>query len=335
MKGGRTDANSAGSAAPAACPDGAAVLLPVYEGGVPLGRYSAARAVFTLPFRKATLPAAASFVKTVFLNFLVLQQKRRFGLSAIPVLSIDHPLDGKIPFTPSKVRIYMDFVSFFLRIHAMLLARLGGRRAEPLCASYLAFLGSLYEDGGSIYSRCMTTTDRPHYKRSPKFLTIHLFDPHLLCAPSLHVAIAAGSFAFVRKLFAADDLPLSAEEKAALLSEIYSGAAAITESVLFVKQHSINCVAGAFYMLTAAHEPGFFTAADAAAFTDALFSRGDGLAEPDKSALRASMLDSYGRLCAAFEASPEAGWRAPFFQWFKEYAAETGQLEIAAELADF
>ncbi|MGP1459558.1 MAG: hypothetical protein ACTTKL_09645 [Treponema sp.] len=292
---------------------------------------------FTMPFYKATKQACAYFLSNVWNNFFALQQKQKFRLSKIPVINVDHPLDEKIPFVKNKMQAYSDFVGLFLRVISMFLKKLNRHTAGKLCSYFLIFIGSLYANAAFVYRFCMTTTSRPKYQSGFKFLLIRLLDPHLLCVPSLHVAIAAGVYAFVRQAFA--DIPdsgISPEEKERFLSEIYRGALEITESVLFVKQHSVNCVAAALYMVSTMNGEGFFSEEDALRFIEKLFSESAELYEDDAREIREYTARMYSSLLADYQTAAE--WQNPLFRWIKNYAEQTEQtadltrLELQLEL---
>ncbi len=284
----------------------------------PFKKYPSAPVFLRLPFYPRTAKSVWTMVQSIFCNFFILQNAQKLGFTKRRVVHVDHALDEEIPFTPSNVRIYLDFVWFFCRIMAMLMKRLGLKKAAPLCAAILDFIHELYDSAATIYRYSLTTTKRPFYIARPKFLLIHLSDPHLLCVPSLHVAIVAGIWAKVRALLADPAVSFSIEEKNAILDEIYYGSVAITESVLYVKQHSINCVAGALYMLTAAHDDGFFGAADAKAFIERLFCGADDIKNGAEQKIRAAMYEMYGSLLSQKERS--AGpWQQPLHDWLDRY----------------
>lgn len=297
----------------------------------PLAKFSKIKPFFTMPFFSATKKACSYFLSNVWNNFFMLQQKQKLRLSKIPVVSVDHKLDNKIPFVKNKIRIYMDFVGLLLRTISMFLKKLSKQTAGKVCSYFLIFLGSLYANAAFVYGFCMTTTKRPPYKSGFKFLLIHLFDPHLLCVPSLHVAIVSGIYALVRQVFAdCPDSEISADEKENILSEIYNGALAITESVLFVKQHSINCIAAALFMVSTVNGNDFFTSDDAAAFISGLFQDSPEIEEDDVLEIRNYILSLYTSLTENYQTSTE--WQHPLLQWIKEYAESTGQTADLARI---
>ena len=281
----------------------------------PFAKYSALKIFFLILSFKTTRKNVLPLATTVFSNFFVIQQKQKFKLSHIPVVHVDHELDKCIPFTPSKVKIYLDFIWFVCRTLTMLFSKIEKESAINAVGGFESFFTDLYKNAGSIYSTTLTTTDRPKYFAGPKFITIHAFDPHLLCVPSLHVAIVAGLYAFIRKIL--DQNEINTYEKELILKEIYDGAVKITESVLYVKQHSINCVAGAMYMLTASHAEGFWTEKDACDFLDALFKDSDLVFPSDVLEIRNYMKEIYKGLLE--DRKKQQIWQQALFNWLNNY----------------
>ena len=148
-----------------------------------------------------------------------------------------------------------------------------------------------------------------------KFVVIHLFDPHLLCVPSLHVAIVVGVWAKVREILS--ETSFSEEEKSQILDDIYYGSIAITESVLFVKQHSINCVAGALYMLTASHDNGFFTEEDAKHVINNLFLEPEYIKDGNEIQIREYIGKMYKTLIESSRNSTD--WETALYNWLDTY----------------
>lgn len=268
--------------------------------------------MFVIPENKKELMPLA---KTVISNFFIIQQKQKFKISHIPVVHVDHKLDGQIPFVPSKVKIYLDFVWFIARTMDVLFCKLSEEMAVHALAEFEKFITKLYREAGSIYSKTLTTTDRPKYFASPRFMIIHAFDPHLLCVPSLHVAIVAGTWAFVRKILKSTEM--NEYEIQEILDEIYFGAIKISESVLYVKQHSINCVTAALYFLTTINEKNFFSEKDAENFTEKLFQDSTDIFPSDVQEIHEYMKKMYKGLMKEYKKAEN--WQAPIFSWLSNY----------------
>jgi hypothetical protein len=97
---------------------------------------------------------------------------------------------------------------------------------------------------------------------------IHMLDPHLMCIPSLHIMVSI----FTYKMFNKIALQLGEEEnlKKQIL-EMKEGALAICQSVLYIKQHSVNCIPATLYTMTC-FRPELFPPHEAEEFTNLLFS---------------------------------------------------------------
>jgi hypothetical protein len=199
-------------------------------------------------------------------NFFFRQYRAALLPGRVPVSRVDHPLDLKIPFVPSWVTIYLDFVLFWIRMLGFLL-RTYGRRAYEAAREFIVSMGRLYAFAAEAYQKNFSTTDRPFYIARPRFLVIHLLDPHLMCVPSLHVMVVVWTytkFAAILKSFN------DTGRYAAQIEEIKQGALAITHAILFVKQHSVNCIAAALYAMTR-FDGKMFPPEEAEAFIKLLF----------------------------------------------------------------
>jgi hypothetical protein len=235
-------------------------------------------------------PAVIRCVASIFYNFFFRQYRAALLPGRVPVSRVDHPLDLKIPFVPSWVTIYLDFVFFWIRMLGFLL-RTYGRRAYDAVRECIASMGRLYSFAAETYQKNFSTTERPFYIARPRFFVIHLLDPHLMCVPSLHVMVVIWTytrFAAILRSFNDDG------RYAAQIEEIKQGALAITHAILFVKQHSVNCIAAALYAMTR-FDGKLFPPEEAEAFINLLFWE----APPDAPA---------GRLPANYRVRP---WAAP------------------------
>lgn len=198
-------------------------------------------------------------------NFFGLQHKAYKKKIHIPVVNVEHPLDGNIPFNPSFVGIYLDFSMFWVRMLAFLLDNFG-KRAYGYVKDYLYEIARLYKEAAKVYARIMSTTRRPLYKKSILFRIIYMFDPHLMCIPSLHVMIVVMVYTNFRHILnslnAAGEFTDEAEKA-------YRHAVAITDSILLVKQHSVNCVAAGMYAIHC-FAPSLFPIEEAERFVSSL-----------------------------------------------------------------
>jgi hypothetical protein len=142
------------------------------------------------------------------------------------------------------------------------------RRVYKEVREFIISMDKLYAFAAEIYKKNLSTTKRPFYIARPRFLFIHLVDPHLLCIPSLHVLVVI----FTYKKFSEILRSLSNDESiAAMTEEMKQGALLISWAILFVKQHSINCIATTLYAMTR-FDTALFSPEDGEAFIDLFFN---------------------------------------------------------------
>jgi hypothetical protein len=275
---------------------------------------------FEMILTRKTLTAYINLIHKVYINFVKIQKQEKKHKINIPVIYIDSKIDDKIPFTPEKVDIYLNFVTYFTRPISMLVKHFGLRKAAPVCAEYINLVATLYEDAGSIYKYCLTTTHRPEYTENRQFRFIHKNDPHYLCVPSLHICIVTGCYSFFKDLFAKENF--SREEQALWNKELYTDAVDIGESVLFVKQHSVNCIPAALYMMTVLHHD-LFTPHDAVNFINSLFAYDNIINSDDRVEIINHINFMYERLL--LEGAYCNDWQEPVRHWIRIYASQTGQ----------
>jgi hypothetical protein len=235
-------------------------------------------------------------------NFFYLQYKSALLPGRIPVTPVDHPLDKEIPFTPRWVSIYLDFVAFWIRMIGFLLTQYGRRGIAPVI-DFIDTMGKLYAFAAEIYTRNLSTTNRPRYYGHPRFVLIHAADPHLMCIPSLHVMVVIRTYTKFRAIVRS----LGDERRfAPQIEELRRDALDITEAILYVKQHSVNCVSAAMYAMSR-FDPALFSAEEAANFTAAFFTRPG---SPAKSkTIRAYILERYRQFLE--EGQEKTDWKAP------------------------
>ncbi len=284
-------------------------------------QFSAVTPYFNLLLRAHTFFPAWHFIFSVIKNFFIIQQKQVYKITKTPVIKVDTDLDFKIPFEPEKVDTYLSFVPFFVKPLAMLIKRFGYLRASKYINGFLRHITTAYKQAASIYRVYFSTTERPEYKENASFRAIHAADPHLLCVPSLHVAICALTYSYYKKLFAQNIF--SKNEAEFRLKEIKDQALAIIESVLFVKQHSVNCIPTALYMVTVIFEKDFFTSHDAVEFIESLFKESPEINEQAKKELTDYFIYMYER--TFLENYFDDKWQDPILLWLKNYAIQTGQ----------
>ncbi|MCR5289447.1 MAG: hypothetical protein K6E51_05600 [Treponema sp.] len=288
--------------------------------GKPLSSFNWFKAYPILLTRPETVKSAYSFLYTVTKSYLGIQFFQKWGLFHLPVVNVQTDLDDRIPFTPHRVGIYMHFVNFWLQPLVMLITRYGIHNAAPICNRYLDAIKKIYQEASKIYMFSLSTTNRPDYRETKEFRTIHRFDPHLLCVPSLHIAIIVLCYTFFRDVFS--DADFTEEERKQWNAELYKGTVEIAESVLYVKQHSVHCVPAAMYMMTRTF-PELFSSQDAVQLINDMFSRVDDMTPEDRKEIREYIHYMYERLY--LEGLQEEDWTVPVKHWIVDYAKQTGQ----------
>ena len=281
----------------------------------PIDSYGAFLPYLIIPFRLKSAKVLFRFLRTVVRDFFWLQFSVKWRFKTIPVLNVSHPLDELIPFTPDKVKIYLNFTNFWIRPMTLLFRRLGVKKALPYCIEYLSLIETAYANAAKVYRFCMTTTKRPDYKTDAAFKMIHAFDPHLLCVPSLHVAIVILSSVYYADVFKNDDF--TEEERKTYTAELREGARRIIESVLYVKQHSVNCIPAAMYMMLYVLK-NRFTISTGIDIINSLFADDETLSDTDKKKISAHIHFMFERLL--LEGANENDWTVPVKRWLKSYA---------------
>jgi hypothetical protein len=225
--------------------------------------YAVRKTIFTPFFR----PFAFRVVYKIFYNFFYRQFIAAFFPGKIPVSKVDHPLDEKIPFKPTWIKIYIDFTQFWIRVISFYIRRYG-RKEYKTVGNFIESVGELYVFAAQVYTKNLSTTKRPFYISNPRFLLIHLADPHLMCVPSLHIMLAVHTYLQFKAIARKNG---EEEKLKPQIKEMKQGALAISQAVLFVKQHSVNCIPAALYAMTC-FTPDLFPPEEAESFTNQLFS---------------------------------------------------------------
>jgi len=288
--------------------------------------YTIKKAIFTPSLRSA----GAKCVPSIIFNFFLRQYHAAFLPGRIPVSKVDHPLDEKIPFVPAWMTIYFDFVQFWIRMLAFFIRRYGRRAYTPV-RDFILSMGKLYAFAAEVYTKNLSTTKRPFYIARPRFFLIHLLDPHLMCIPSLHVMIVIHAYtqfaAIAEKLGEQENLKEQIEE-------MRQGALAISQAILFVKQHSVNCIPAAMYAMTC-FSPEHFTEKEAQVFTNLLFSPAPsaeeairkirvhpsaapviGIPKEDLVMIKEHIMSLYRSFCSERQ---EGDWYKPLIRFLREY----------------
>jgi hypothetical protein len=272
--------------------------------------YGTAASLFRLIGSKKLAPPFFKTARLIQKNFFRLQSQARRHPGRVPVANVDHPLDKAIPFCPEWVMTYHDFSAFWVRTAAYL-----SRKAAPGAAGdFITTMGALYAAAAEVYSRHMSTTNRPRYFGNIGCTVIQLFDPHLLCVPSLHVMVCIHTWIKARSFLEPRDT--------AYIEKLFRHAVFITESILYLKQHSVNCIPAAMYAIRC-FEPNLFTGDAAAAFVSALFrdERNAKILPADREAIRAFIAATYTGYMHEYEKLLSAGnrdWTVPLITFLKD-----------------
>jgi len=261
------------------------------------------------PYLRVT---ALQCTASIFRNFFFLQYRAAFSPGRIPVTRVDHPLDLKIPFLPGKVNVYLDFIAFWVRCLGFLLKQCGRKALEPV-RNFIEGMGQVYAYAAEVYRINLSTTDRPFYIKRLRFLLIHAVDPHLMCIPSLHVMIVIRTYTLFKEI--AKTLGLE-ERFAAQAEELWRGAMAITEAVLYIKQHSVNCISAAMYAMSR-YDPGLFPPAEAERFASEIFREGECISKEDGDEIREHILALYRRFIDEGDRSED--WKKPLLDFLNEF----------------
>ncbi|MDR3302035.1 MAG: hypothetical protein LBT01_05845 [Spirochaetaceae bacterium] len=274
-------------------------------------RRHAAFSVFKIFSYLALWKAALTCLFLVLKNFFFLQYKTALFSGKIPLSDADNPLDEAIPFKPDWVAVYMDFATFWIRTQGFLLETFG-KTAHPYVKDFIFSMGRLYQTAAEVYRLNVSTTKRPAYYGNFHFIVIHLIDPHLMCIPSLHVMVMIRTYTKFRAMLGAlgADAQFAAEIEAARKHAI-----AITESILYVKQHSVNCIPAAMYAMTR-FDSKLFPPEEGARFVDALFQDGaDGISSEKSIEIKTCIAALYKQFLD--EGEQAADWKAPLLAFLQ------------------
>ena len=283
----------------------------------PIKSLGVAKAFLIVPFRWSSFKSLCGYIYTVVTKFFWLQFSVKLGFRKIPVLPVDNALDRKVPFSPLKVPVYLDFIHFWIRPMTFILNKFGTKKSIPYCARFLSLIDQSYFQASRVYRFRMSTTDRPMCKVDKSvqkhFNTIRTVDPHFLCVPSLHIAIVVLAYSFFRKTF--KELGMDKEEQDFYNAELYRGALDIGETVLYVKQHSVNCIPAALFMMTNLI-PEYFTVEDAKIFINDLFKNAEDIQEQDKIDIHNHIKNMYENL---LQEKGDDDWTEPVKNWLLSY----------------
>lgn len=210
------------------------------------------RAVLTFLIKKETRKTGLIFIGTIATTFFIPQFQSRLKIKKRKIVNVDHELDELIPFSADYIKIYMGFIPLWIKSIYFIYLEFGNKSLH-LIAEYINNIGELYRSGFDVSNSCQSTTTRPRSGRNIPLKMMHWADPHLHCVPSLHVMIICFNHLRIEtfiKILAGETTGYEAE-----LDYLKNQAVLITNSILFMKQHSINCIpAGLFAISTECSE---------------------------------------------------------------------------------
>ncbi len=199
----------------------------------------------------ATMRLVGTILRRFFIDQFIYDARLKLaglrGAEATPgVKNIEHPLDALIPVRYEASALYLTFVELWISALSYLSARLG-KGFDADAARFIDDLRRCYADAASVYGRGLSTTRRPDRAPSARLAFVYAVDPHLFCVPSLHVLVVCYTYGRLAELLAERG---EAGRYARELAELRARAVAITESILYVRQHSVNCIPTALAMLS-------------------------------------------------------------------------------------
>jgi hypothetical protein len=179
---------------------------------------------------------------------------------------------------------------------------------------FIISIKQIYQRAAVVYKKNFSTTKRPVCKDSRVVKLIHKLDPHLMCIPSLHIMVIVWTYTKMRLIMRA----LGAEEQYKdQLESMRTHAVSIADSVLYLKQHSINCIAAALYSLTTLDE-NVVPQSEAEAFIDMLLVKSPDLDIDEADKIRAYIKELYRKFLLQYAANNES-WEKPLLDFLENY----------------
>lgn len=263
-----------------------------------------------IPTHRLTFKPLIFFLKTVIRDFFFNQFQVKWGWKKIPIVQVSDSLDDFVPYKPEVSDTYLDFINFWIRPLNFIILSLGRKRALPYLANFVTLIGTTYAEASRVYKYKMSTTIRPPAGNNKNMKAIHRVDPHLHCVPSLHIAVVILAYCFFTEFFRQENF--SQDEQDMYAKELWQGALEIGETVLYVKQHSVNCIPAALYMMTHLLKDKF-TIQDAINFIDSLFINDQEITSEQKREIHNHIHYMFDRL--VLEGCNEEDWTIPVMRW--------------------
>ena len=206
------------------------------------------KAVITFLIIRKTRTPGLKLIGTIITKFFLPQHQSRLKIRKRKVVRVDHELDNLIPFSTDYLKTYTSFSFLWIKSIYFIYCEFGEKSLSYI-ANYINSIEQLYQNGFTVSNSCQSTTTRPPAGRNISHKIIHWTDPHLHCIPSLHVMVVCFNYlrikSIIRKLSGKTDN--YSEE----LSYLENQAVEITNSILYMKQHSINCISAGLFALSA------------------------------------------------------------------------------------
>jgi len=196
---------------------------------------------------RRTVRFGITVARKFFIDQFLHRHALRTGSPTAPaVRNIEHPLDARVPVRYEAIDTYLGFVQMWISALSYIRRR-EGRRFNGAIIDFMTGLERCYVDAALVYGQCLSTTRRPEQAPNLRLAFVYAVDPHLFCVPSLHVLVVCYTYQKLADILSERGLSATyAVELAALRDR----AAAITESILYVRQHSVNCIPTALSMLS-------------------------------------------------------------------------------------
>ncbi|MCK5675087.1 MAG: hypothetical protein KAH95_17035, partial [Spirochaetales bacterium] len=197
---------------------------------------------------KETRKPSLKLLGTLVTKFFIPQHQRRLRIKKRQVVNVDHELDRLIPFSADYLKVYMSFSPLWIKSIYFIYHEFG-KKSFPMIGAYIDSITRLYKNGFDVSDNCQSTTTRPYSGRNIKLKLIHWADPHLHCVPSLHVMVVCFNHLRIESII--KELTGGTKEYEKELDYLGKQAILITNSILYIKQHSINCIPAGLFALSA------------------------------------------------------------------------------------
>lgn len=234
-------------------------------------------------FRR-TVRLGVTISRRFFIDQFRYRRALRTGSDNAPeIRNIEHPLDARVPIRYEAINTYLGFVQMWISALGYIRRR-EGRRFNDDILDFMTGLERCYVDAALVYGQCLSTTRRPDRAPNPRLALVYAVDPHLFCVPSLHVLVVCYTYRKLSDILTQSGL---SDTYSAELAALRQRATSITESILYVRQHSVNCIPTALSMLSVILPS--YDDAEARAFLTTLFASDHSIAPEDRAEISAYM----------------------------------------------